>query len=70
MSDVQITIRENASLKIDGDIQLLDHEGNVVPTPEGRPYSLCRCGASSNKPFCDGTHKTNGFDGTLAEREG
>ncbi len=69
MSDVQITIRENASLKIEGDILLLDHEGNVVPTPEGRPYSLCRCGASGNKPFCDGTHKTNGFDGALAERE-
>lgn len=70
MSAVQITVRENASLKIEGDVRLLDHEGNVLPTPEGRPYSLCRCGASSNKPFCDGTHKTNGFDGTLAEREG
>ncbi|HUY63126.1 MAG TPA: CDGSH iron-sulfur domain-containing protein [Acidimicrobiales bacterium] len=30
----------------------------------GETYALCRCGGSSNKPFCDGTHLTNGFDGT------
>ena len=66
MSDLQITIRENGSLRIDEEIPLVDHEGNVLPTPEDKPYSLCRCGGSSNKPFCDGSHKTNGFDGTLA----
>jgi CDGSH-type Zn-finger protein len=30
----------------------------------GDKYALCRCGASANKPFCDGTHAANGFDGT------
>jgi len=39
----------------------LDHEGNGIEAPLG--YSLCRCGGSSNKPFCDGTHKTNNFNG-------
>ncbi|MCH7565886.1 MAG: CDGSH iron-sulfur domain-containing protein [Gemmatimonadetes bacterium] len=69
MSDLQITIRENGSLRIDEAIPLVDHEGNVITTPEGKPYSLCRCGGSSNKPFCDGSHRTNGFDGTLAAQK-
>ncbi|MEN8614801.1 CDGSH iron-sulfur domain-containing protein [Dehalogenimonas sp. THU2] len=43
-------------------------EGKVYQTPE--TYALCRCGGSKNKPFCDGSHFTNGFDGTeTASRE-
>ena len=45
-------------------VQLIDADGTVIPLPEGKNLSLCRCGASSRKPFCDGTHKSNGFDGT------
>lgn len=66
MTEVKITIREGASLKVEGDITLVDHEGNHLETSPGRPISLCRCGASANKPFCDGTHKTLDWDGTLA----
>jgi CDGSH-type Zn-finger protein len=40
---------------------VLDGEGNVLY--EGDRAALCRCGGSANKPFCDGTHKTNGFAG-------
>ena len=36
--------------------------GRQFPAPE--KYALCRCGQSSNKPFCDGTHAKVGFDGT------
>jgi CDGSH-type Zn-finger protein len=45
-------------------IQLTDAEGAVIPLPEGKNVTLCRCGASARKPFCDGQHKSNGFDGT------
>lgn len=43
------------------DAPLVDADGNAVETP--RVYSLCRCGKSKNKPFCDGTHSTIGFSG-------
>jgi len=39
-------------------------DGHVIDHPD--PVALCRCGGSSNKPFCDGTHATIDFDGTLA----
>ena len=45
-------------------IILTDSEGTVIPLPEGKNVALCRCGLSSRKPFCDGTHKSSGFDGT------
>ena len=66
MSDIKITVRGTGSLKVEGDIPLFDEEGNRIPTPEGRPYSLCRCGDSKRKPFCDGSHKTCEWDPTLA----
>lgn len=66
MSDVKITISRNGSLKVEGDVALLDADGNAVETREGKPFYLCRCGQSSNKPFCDGTHKQVEFDGALA----
>jgi len=68
LSDAKITVSENGSYKVEGDVPLFDFEGNTIETREGRPFFLCRCGESSNKPFCDGTHKTCGFDGKLAER--
>ena len=44
---------------------LVDHEGRQLETREGKPYYLCRCGESKNKPFCDGAHNRVEFDGTL-----
>ena len=44
-------------------VRLTDSNGDEIALPEGKNISLCRCGASSRKPFCDGTHKSNGFDG-------
>jgi CDGSH-type Zn-finger protein len=69
VSDAKITVRPDASLKIEGDIPLFDNDGNRIPTPEGRPYSLCRCGHSKNKPFCDRSHLEVQWDGSLGPRE-
>lgn len=64
MAEPRITISLDGSLKVEGNVPLVDHEGNPVPTREGIPYFLCRCGASTNKPFCDGSHGKVDFKGS------
>lgn len=64
MSDVTVTVSQDGSLKVEGHVTLLDHEGKEIPTREGKPFYLCRCGASQNKPFCDASHKRVGFKGS------
>lgn len=66
MADVKITVSPDGSLKVEGPVELVDHLGNPLETREGKPFFLCRCGQSTRKPFCDGSHKRVGFDGTLA----
>jgi CDGSH-type Zn-finger protein len=65
MADVQLAVTENGPYKVTGPIELLDHEGNPIEVP-GQKIFLCRCGGSTNKPFCDGTHSKIGFDGAIA----
>jgi CDGSH iron-sulfur domain-containing protein 3 len=67
MQDVTIKVRENGPYLVRGPVTLTDAEGNafVVETAD---IALCRCGGSQTKPFCDGSHKTNGF--TAPERAG
>ncbi|TVP45956.1 MAG: CDGSH iron-sulfur domain-containing protein [Gemmatimonadales bacterium] len=66
MTNVRITVNRNGSLKVEGAIDLVDADGNSLPTREGKPVHLCRCGGSTNKPFCDGTHSKIGFIGAEA----
>jgi len=54
-TDVQITVSDNGPLVVNGAIQLLDGEGHALATKDAT--YLCRCGLSSNKPFCNGAHK-------------
>ena len=61
MADVKITVRKNGNYMIEGPIQIVDPDGNPFTFGEG-PVFLCRCGHSSNKPFCDGTHRKAEFD--------
>lgn len=53
----KITVNDNGSLKIDGDFEMLDKHGNPYGLGGRTLVSLCRCGMSKNKPFCDGSHK-------------
>jgi len=59
MADVKIEARPNGPYVVTGSIELCDTNGNVLPTQERTV--LCRCGASTKKPFCDGTHSKIGF---------
>lgn len=66
MSKVKVTVQTDGSYKVEGSIELVDAEGNPLPTRPGKPVYLCRCGGSRNKPFCDGTHSRIGFAGAEA----
>lgn len=61
MADVNIEVRENASLRVTGPITIKDKDGNDFSIPEGQWVALCRCGLSKNKPFCDTAHRDGGF---------
>jgi CDGSH-type Zn-finger protein len=55
-----ITLLENGPLLVKGNIKLTQADGQEVSV-DSDTVALCRCGASSKKPFCDGTHKQVGF---------
>lgn len=54
-----ITVRANGSLRVNG-ATLIGADGNVISDKE--TFSLCRCGHSKDKPFCDGAHRKAGFE--------
>jgi uncharacterized Fe-S cluster protein YjdI len=58
---LEVSASENGPLLISGGVRVLDADGELLF--EGERAALCRCGGSSNKPFCDGTHKKSGFCG-------
>lgn len=75
-AEPSITVSRNGPYMVSGQVPLgrqtivADHEGGSVGWQEGETfdtgpeYNLCRCGQSSNKPFCDGSHQRVGFEGT------
>ena len=63
MDLVEIKVRDNGPYKVTGPIRLIDADGSEFELPDdGKPIVLCRCGGSETKPFCDSSHKRNGFD--------
>lgn len=57
--DTIVEVMKSGPLLVYGNITIKDKEGNE--TQKNRVTALCRCGASSNKPYCDGTHVKIGF---------
>ncbi len=57
MATTKLTINSNGSVKVEGDFEITDRNGNVYNLQGREIISLCRCGLSQNKPFCDGSHK-------------
>lgn len=69
MAGTKITIKNNGSIRVEGDFEIVDPEGRPFGLAGRTAISLCRCGHSNNKPFCDGSHKTSGFSDTVTARE-
>jgi len=65
-----IKVRHNGPYLIEGDdVTVVDWNGAAYPIAR-RPVALCRCGASTNKPFCDKTHSRIGFQAAEAAVQG
>ncbi len=69
MPDTKITVLNDGSVRIDGDFELLDQQGAKFGLAGRKVISLCRCGQSQNKPFCDGSHARTGFQDKVVARE-
>jgi CDGSH-type Zn-finger protein len=62
MADVSIAVRDNGPFLVSGPVSVTDSDGNEFNLNGKETIALCRCGASANRPFCDGAHKTCEFD--------
>ena len=69
MADFRVIVRNSGPLRLEGDIALLDQDGKPFGLAGRTVVSLCRCGHSGNKPFCDGSHNKVGFDSVCPARE-
>lgn len=58
MAKIKVVV--NGPYLVEG-TEIVDAQGQLFPVEPGKPVALCRCGASSRKPFCDGTHAKVGF---------
>ena len=66
---VKITVRPNGSLRVEGPISLVDVNGNAWDLTGKPAISLCRCGLSAKRPFCDGSHKRQNFESACPARD-
>ena len=69
MAATKITVRTNGPYRVEGEFEIVDMQGKPYGLAGRTVVSLCRCGHSSNKPFCDGSHKTVGFTDEAVARD-
>lgn len=69
MSATKVTVLNNGPIRIEGEFEIQDPTGAAFGLAGRTVISLCRCGHSANKPFCDGSHARNGFVDAVTARE-
>jgi CDGSH-type Zn-finger protein len=65
----KVIVLSNGPIRIEGDFEIQDPTGATFGLAGRTVISLCRCGQSANKPFCDGSHNRVGFNDPVAARE-
>jgi CDGSH-type Zn-finger protein len=69
LAATKVTIINNGPIRVEGDFQVVDQEGNAFGLGGRSVISFCRCSHSGNLPFCDGSHKRNNFSSTVTARD-
>ena len=69
MPATKITINTNGNIRVEGDFEIVDPAGKPFGLAGRTTVSLCRCGHSANKPFCDGSHARVGFSDPVTARD-
>lgn len=63
MADVKITVKPNGPLLVEGMVEIINSDGQlIVQDTTKKATAFCRCGRSARKPFCDGTHSRTGWN--------
>ncbi len=66
---IKITPMNNGPLRVEGEFEICDPAGAAYGLAGRTVISLCRCGHSANKPFCDGSHNREGFASSVTACE-
>ncbi|HMD13416.1 MAG TPA: CDGSH iron-sulfur domain-containing protein [Bacteroidota bacterium] len=61
----RIMIKSNGSIKVEGDFEIVDQNGNKFDLAGRTAVSLCRSGQSNTKPFCDSDHRQCNFQSEI-----
>lgn len=69
MAVSKITVRNDGSIKVEGEFEIVDQEGKAFGLGGRSSIALCRCGYSESKPFCDGSHKKFNFQSVVQARD-
>ena len=69
MGATKITVRNDGSLRVEGDFEMVDQDGKAFGLCGRTSIGLCRCGHSESKPFCDGSHKKINFQSVIQARD-